>query len=229
VAALKSEDEARFLRHSIAQNEDFAHDFWMGACALPAMPKQARHALNAAVLALVTSRVEAIEAGELIDLAAEHIDDPLFHDFAREPDVRAGLRSLVADARAAGRNYDIPAVSHLLQTILLMPMHAVSPLTLSVREAALSYAARIGSEAVTSALMHPRATAPPERGDTSPARPPSQGPISNYLLDSQRVLAGEPTSRPVSGAPKVIMGIIGFIFLAIVLNALDATCARAIR
>ena len=226
-----SEAEAKFLRDCIDGAKPVVEDLWINTCALPVMPKQAWHGINSAILAVVTSHVASVQIEQLIDLAAEPINDPLFEDLLREPDVRAGIRSLVSDTRIAAQSWDLRRLSEILQVMLIMPLGGrPSRLKDGIPEAVLACAARIGSDAVALALMHPRASIPSRDVGPETVPPvPTLGPVSDFLLDSGRVLAGQPTSRPVSGAPKFIMGVVGFILLAFVLNALDATCAQMIR
>lgn len=227
----ESEAEAKFLRDRIAHAEDIAHDLWVNTCGLPSMPKQPRHMLNVAVLAIATAHAGPSESSDLIDLAAEHIDDPRFKEFIREPDVRAGLRSLISDARSAVRSMNIPALAGIVQTALLAPLGGPADLRREIGESVRSSAARIVADTSSIALMHPRAGAASANPSVAKneASPPQLGPTSDFLLDTQRILTGQSTSRPVSGLPKFLMGLVGFVVLAVVLNALDASCAAMLR
>lgn len=150
-----SEQQRDFLVQRVEYIEPIAEELWTRHMGVSGMPPQARHALNVALLAQMTHLDEHAPADPLIDLAAPFADDR-FRQFLAEPDVRAGMRKLIADVRSAASSHDLESIAGIVQTALVMPVGGPSALAPDAVQAVVEAAAKLVSHASVTAHLYPK-------------------------------------------------------------------------
>jgi hypothetical protein len=85
---------------------------------------------------------------------------------------------------------------------------------------------REGSKAARSTQI----PSPDEETGNEDPKPPSTGSAAqDFILDSQRAMTGQPTSRPRSGFPRFVLVGVGFLIFFVVVSLLDRGCAALIN